>query len=299
MKSEIRNPRSETSPQHEIQIVPSDSGRARISVLNFPHSGLGFRISDFRRTRRPDFHRRRTPRRTAFTLIELIVAMGMVAILAMALYASLRIAFHAQRSAETAVEPARTAQLTFELLQQDIENAMAPNPALLGMAGNFEATQGTDNRGREDDDLNFFTTAESPQHIDANGEIKNVELTVIQPQNSDDHVLIRRVTRNLTSQVTTPPDVEVICRNVGAFTLQYFDGTNWDTSWDSTVEDNKPPVAVMVTLQLDRPIGGTAPGTLPAPNAPTRSFTFTRVFPLACSAAMFDPQVNTSYAGGT
>jgi type II secretion system protein J len=248
----------------------------------------------------PPFRRRRT-RRRAFTLIELIVAMAMVAILAMGLYASLQIAFRAQRSGEAAVEPSRTAQIAFELLQQDIENAMQPNPALIGMAGNFEATQSTDSRGREDDDINFYTTADSPQHVDANGEIKNVELTVVQPQNSSDFVLIRRVTRNLTAQVTEQPDVEVICRNVGGFTLQYFDGTNWDTTWDSTTEDNKLPVAVMVTLQLDRPNGGIAPGAAPVASnsANMRSFTFTRVFPLGCSSAMFDSQVNTSYAGGT
>ena len=49
--------------------------------------------------------------RSGFTLIELIVAMGMVAILSVSLYASLRIAFRAKDSAEKTIEPARTAEL--------------------------------------------------------------------------------------------------------------------------------------------------------------------------------------------
>jgi type II secretion system protein J len=294
MISETLNQKSQANPAPKVRMAMGPGSVAPPSTLRVGigdwglHSDLGFRISGFRRTRR-----------SGFTLIELIVAMGMVVVLAMGLYAALQVAFRTQRSAQAAVEPSRTAQIALELLQQDIENAMAPNPALIGMAGNFEGTQATDSRGREADDINFFSTADSPQHVDANGEIKNVELTVVQPQNSGDFVLIRRVTRNLTSQVTTPPDVEVICRNVGAFTLQYFDGTNWDTTWDSTTEDNCLPVAVMVTLQLDRPPGGVAPGAAPvASNSGNmRSFTFTRVFPLACSKAMFDSQVNTSYAG--
>src|SRR5882724_11865119 len=66
-----------------------------------------------------------------FTLIELIVAMGMVAILSVSLYASLRIAFHAKDSAEKAIEPPRTAELAMEFIRNDIENAMTPNAAIV------------------------------------------------------------------------------------------------------------------------------------------------------------------------
>ena len=69
-----------------------------------------------------------TSRRGGFTLIELIVAMGMVAILSVSLYASLRIAFRARESAEKAIEPARTAELAMEFIRSDLQNAMTPNP---------------------------------------------------------------------------------------------------------------------------------------------------------------------------
>lgn len=235
-------------------------------------------------------------------MLELIVAMGMVVILAMSLYASLRIAFRSRDGAVASVEPARTAQLVLDLLQQDFQNAMNDdtNPTTgnnVGLTGNFEGTTGTDNRGREDDDVNFYTTADSPQHVDANGEIKNVELTVIQPKdNENDHVLIRRVNRNLFVSTAAQPDVEVLCRNVGAFTLQYWNGTAWVPSWDDTQLDYQLPTAIMITLQLDRPIDGNAANTSPAN---IRSYTFTRVVPLSCSNAEFDPQVNTSYTGSS
>jgi type II secretion system protein J len=219
-------------------------------------------------------------RRRAFTLIELILALVMVAALAASLYASLQTAFKAKASAEGAVEPYRTGDLAMQLIQQDIQNSLPPGDVL---QGNFEGTQGTGGNGNEADDLNFYTTADSPQHVDANGEVKNVELTVIQPQNSSDYVLVRRVKRNLLSQTTVTPDTEVICRNVGNFTCQYYDGSEWLQSWDSTAEDNTLPVAVQVTLELQRP----------TPNGKgTRTFKFTRIIPISCSTAAFDAQVN-------
>ena len=109
-------------------------------------------------------------------------------------------------------------------------------------------------------------------------------------------MLIRRVNRNLFVQTLAQPDVEVLCRNVGGFTVQYWNGTAWVPSWDDTQLDYQLPIAAMVTLQLDRPIDGN-PANTSAAN--TRSFTFTRVIPLECSNAATDPQVNTSYTGSS
>jgi len=100
-------------------------------------------------------------------------------------------------------------------------------------------------------------------------------------------VLVRRVTRNIPplsiTQIT--PDEEIICRGVSSFTLQYFDGSNWNPTWDSAnVEDNTVPVAVQVTLELNPPAGA-------KPNATPQQFI--RVFTLPCSTAATDPAVNS------
>jgi general secretion pathway protein J len=211
-----------------------------------------------------------------FTLLELIVAMMMVAILSMSLYASLRVAFKAKSSAETAIAPSAAADITMSLLRDDLENALPPNGVL---AGNFVGTDSRDDRNLDADDLVFYSTADSPEHPAANGEIKNVELTVVTPTGSNDHVLIRRVTRNLLAPVQANPDEEVLCRHVMGFNLRYYTGSVWDDSWDSTTEDNTLPVAVEVTLDIQ----------LAADQPPQR---YVRVFPLSCSTAAFDSAVN-------
>src|SRR5271154_2888190 len=96
-----------------------------------------------------------------FTLLELVIAMAIVAIIAASLYAAMRVGFRAATSAQTAIEPSRTAALTMELVRTDLENALPPTGLL---AGTFEGAQAQDNRGREDDDMVFYSTADAPQH---------------------------------------------------------------------------------------------------------------------------------------
>lgn len=215
--------------------------------------------------------------------------MMIIAMLTPVLYACLRSAYRAKASADTAVAPARDAELVFDWIRQDLGDALPPSTST-GLIGPYEGTNGTDNRGRDADDLQFYTTADSPQDAANNNEIKFDELTVMATPNGTDHVLVRKITRDIVTQPAPNPDVEVLCRGVGGFNLRYFDGTNWNDTWDSTVEDNTLPAAVEVTLTLDRPNGNTA-----NPDG-TRSFRYVRVIPVPCSTAAFDSTVNT---GGT
>ena len=218
---------------------------------------------------RPNFHR-------GFTLIELTVAMAMVAILAVSLYSTMHIAFQAKASAEAAVEPPRTAELAMQFLRNDLQNAVNPGTSQTTLIGPFEGAQG--NGGA---DLTFYSTADSPDHLNANGEVKQIELTIGVPDKSTDQCLLRRVNNNLLATIEPVPDEQVLCRNVAGFSLRYFDGTEWQTSWDSTQQNNMLPAAVEVTLEIDRPVGNT-----------TKRLEFVRVFPLAASTASIDNTLN-------
>jgi len=220
--------------------------------------------------------------RAGFTLLELTLALAMVAIMAASLYASMRVAFRAQASAETAIEPSRTAELAFEIIRNDLQDALPPTPftnAPVVLAGAFQTTDGKDDRGVDADDVVLYTTADAPNRPSANGDIKKVELLVTTPDGSNDHVLVRRVTRNLLAQVEPTPNEEVICRNVGGFNVRYYDGTDWQTTWDSTQLGDILPNAVEVTLELRRPS---------AAGQPERVFQFVRVFSISCAAPVQD-----------
>ncbi len=65
---------------------------------------------------------------------------------------------------------------------------------------------------------------------------------------------------------------------VNSLTLEYFDGENWTTTWDSTQEDNTVPAAVRMTLQLDRTAADGSPHT----------YQTVRTFTLPCSTVAQD-----------
>jgi type II secretion system protein J len=231
-------------------------------------------------------HNLRAVRGAGFTLIELVISLAMVAIIASILAAALQRAYRATSQAQAVVGPSGQAAIALELASTDLQDAIQPNVTIaagVALAGNFEGTQSTDSRGHEADDIFFFSTADSPEHVDADGEIKQVEITVEQNQSTGEFVLVRRVLRNLLADVQPAPDEEILCRNVDSFTVQYFDGSNWNNTWDSTTEDNTLPAAVQFSLALDQTL----------PNGKTTTTTFTRVVPLSCSMAALDSTVNS------
>lgn len=220
-------------------------------------------------------------RLSGFTLLELVLAMALVSLVAITLFASVRIAFKARQGAEEAIEPSRTASLAMEFLRMDLESAQPPRETLIGP---FVGYDSTDARGRGADGVGFFSTAAGPRQEFGSGEIKRVELGVELLPNTvggtEQYGLVRRVTSNLLAPQLPEPDVEVLCRGVGAFEVEYYDPlTGWVASWDSSQYEDSLPSAVRVTLELDRVTGGAADD---GERLPVR---FSRVFRIPCAGS--------------
>ena len=253
-------------------------------------------------------------RQSAFTLLELLVALVLMVSITSSLYACFRIAFKSQDHAEAALTPARTALYAMELIRQDLDCAMVPNNVL---AGPFEGTPAgetpavtsqTANLGigstvsttasANGDTLSFYSCGQSPEspylaQAQTSGQVQNtssptsvacdirfVTYTLV-PQPNDTtgtlFLLQRSITTNLLAPEAPTPVVDNICENVLALNFQYFDGTSWWPNWDSTQEDNILPTAVQVTLQLQPPVVGT-----PNPNNPPVPYVVVRIFQPPC-----------------
>ncbi len=189
--------------------------------------------------------------RRGFTLLELLAAVALVALVGLSLFATLRIATKARESAESQLEPQRTADLAFEMIRQDMENAQPPSGII---AGAFTGGDFLDGRGRDADTVLFFTTSKGPMHESGDGEVRRVEYLVLALPDGD-HALVRRVIHNLLSQYEPPSDDEIVLRGLGGFDLQFWDGAlaTWVPTWDASQQNNSVPMAIQVSLDLDRP----------------------------------------------
>ncbi len=211
----------------------------------------------------------------AFTLLELLVAISLMALIAGSLYSSLYIATKAHRSATTAVEPARTAALTLEFLRQDFDAALPPTGIL---AGAFEGTAGVGAGGS--DALEFYSCANVPGERDTASDIRKVELSVELVKGDDHPVLMRRLTANLLASNAPVLREQVLCRRVKSLKFTYFDGSVWQETWDSTGQGNVLPVAVQATLEF-------LVETQPADGA-ERTYRVSHVFGLPCALPVQD-----------
>jgi len=220
--------------------------------------------------------------RGAFTLLELLVATAMTAVLAGSLYATLHIALAAQGKATESLEHVRMAELAVELIRADIESAVVPKGIL---AGTFLGEDSANALGRASDVLMLHCAANGAQASEGTGDIRMVELACEPAEDGREMILVRRLTLNLLATRVEDPVEEVLCRSVRSFDLRYFDGLDWQDAWNSSSRDNALPLAVEVTLEL---VGG------PNTGMEEGEHSFSRVLQVPCSSLSPGLQVETA-----
>jgi len=227
----------------------------------------------------------------AFTLLEVLVAVAIVGMISAGLAASMHVAFKARRSATEGADSVRAVRVTLDFIGRDLQNALPPGGSF---AGSFTGEDSIVS-GEDADTVSFAHSADPARSLEGASDIERVSLVVIHSSdieadaprdaqlNADtaavsgdenDTVLVRRVTRRLLASVADAPADQVLCRGVRGFNLRYFDGSQWSNSWSSSTRENALPVAVEVTLSMDRPGRVGADGTSAIP--------YVRVYQIPC-----------------
>jgi len=196
------------------------------------------------------FDRSIKARRRGFTLLELLVAMTLMVIVSAGLYTSLYTGFKAKRSSEEVVTPLITLQVALDMFAQDVRGAVEPNTTL---ASAFEGVNDRDGTSRDTDSLTLCSS-----HHQVNGDsariscgVGLIELSLVEDQEADTYNLVRSVTDNLLATETTDSIQEILCRNVRAMNLRYFDGSGWNDEWHSDDHLDALPLAIEMTLELE------------------------------------------------
>ena len=217
-------------------------------------------------------------RRSGVTLLEVILAMMLACLLSVAMYKNFFVAYNARKTAMTASDPIRAVSIAADLVRRDLESVPPPTGIL---AGPFQGTHQAGPNGSDNDTVTFYSIAADPSaSLPQNAVndnpltdgIRKIELGVrtdLQPP-----ALVRHVTRNLMSSQEAKVEEEILARDVRGLSLRYFDGTNWQEDWDSTVVGDVLPVAVAITVELNDP-------DHPAPMPSQRKTT--RVIALPCA----------------
>ncbi|HNS49127.1 MAG TPA: GspJ family type II secretion system protein [bacterium] len=185
-------------------------------------------------------------RNKGFTLLEMLLAMTMTALLASSLYASLRIGFRAREQSEKSLEPFRAAANAFDIMRRDLQSTPPPRGILAGPFLGLDGGEALSESGY--DSISFFT--QPMGRLNAAPGIIGLEYRLEIPGGESEPALTRLVTTNLLAPETPAAETQVICRNVNEFNLRYFDGSEWFDNWDSTGQTDNLPRAVEISLEL-------------------------------------------------
>jgi general secretion pathway protein J len=223
MKSEIRMTKSKRNPNDEIQ----NSHFGNSFVIR--HSS--FVISS-----------------AGFTLMEMLLALAVSAIVIAAIGGVFYSALRLRNSAAAALDETAPLHQTLALLRRDLQGALPPTGL---MASNF--TVGALSGGMGQNSALQFSTSTGVMRDDAPwGDIQQVAYELRssnQAARAGGNDLYRVVTRNLLG--TTPqPNEQFLMGNVQTLEFSCYDGANWLPTWDTSMGNTNLPTAVRVRIQL-------------------------------------------------
>ena len=197
-----------------------------------------------------------TNKQSGFTLIEMILAIGVAAIVLVAINAVLFSALHLREVTTTAVDNASPLELTASFIRRDLQGVVTPtNGTSKVLSGSFRAGIVTSAGIAEPVAIEMFTDTGA---LSVNAPWADIQRVTYGLKNSPDasgrRDLYRSVTRNLLSSSATPDVAEqLMLSGVESVKFTCYDGSRWQENWDtssvSSVNTNLP-LAVRVEIQL-------------------------------------------------
>ena len=197
-----------------------------------------------------------TKKQSAFTLVEMILAIGVAAIVLAAVNAVLFTALHLRRVTTEAVDAATPLDQAVTFLRRDLQCVVTPtNGTSKFLSGSFRAGTITSPGASEPVAVEMFTATGA---LSVNSPWADIQRVTYELKNSTEVAgrrdLFRSVTRNLLSLSSTPEvEDQLMLGSVESVKFTCFDGSRWQETWDTsdvTSLYSNLPLAVRVEIQM-------------------------------------------------
>lgn len=232
-------------------------------------------------------------RRSGFTLIEVLLALAICAIVMVAINAVFATALHLRDRTSAVLEASLPVNRAFEILRGDLKGTVGPGGFL---AGDFKCgaqSMGT-SMGMSGEagggGLDFFTSTGQISDTAPWGDVQEVfyELQAPSDRSEAGMQLVRCVNRNLLATTTQTADVQWLMSGVQTIHFECYDGTQWRDTWDTSLTDTNLPTAVRVSIQLVAKEGDDARNLQP----------LAMVVPLLAQTTRTNSSTTTTTSGG-
>ena len=192
---------------------------------------------------------RPSPPTAAFTLLELLIAVSIFAVVLAAITTVFYSAMRLRNKTAARFDELLPIHHAVTVIQRDLSGLVAPGgtfsssfktAALSGGQGEQNATVFCTATAPVDDTSPFAELQKISYYLDGNA------------GPTGGRELIRAVTRNLLPPTTTDSDKQLLLNNVRTLAFTYYNGSTWSDTWDTTTQTNLPR-AIKVQLSVAAP----------------------------------------------
>ncbi len=184
-----------------------------------------------------------------FTLLEIIAATAMFAIVVGAVYAVFFGTMKLRERAEESLNRNLSRDYALGVMRDDLQQTMPANGVL---AGSFIGERG-DIGGYRRDTLEFYSRSGIITDDAPWGDVMKIEYYLAEDEETGDDAgmnLMRAITRNLLATVEEDPEETILLRKVRGLSFSYLSEDEWEDAWDSTTQDNEIPEAVLARVEV-------------------------------------------------
>jgi type II secretion system protein J len=205
-----------------------------------------------------------TNNRSGFTLIEMILAIGVAAIVLIAINAVLFTALRLRNATTDAVDAASPLDQATAFLRRDLQCVVTPtNGTSKVLSGSFRVGTLTSEGVAEPVAIELFTADGA---LSPNAPWADIQRVTYELKNSTDgsgrRDLYRSVLRNLLATATPEVQNQLMLSGVDSVKFTCYDGSQWQPTWDTsdpTGANTNLPLAVRVDItmagdQADEPV---------------------------------------------
>ena len=202
---------------------------------------------------------------TAFTLIEVLLAVAIFAIVLAAINGVFYSALRLRRKAAEAIEQSLPVQQAVAIIKRDLQGLVAPGGTLTGpLQSGVAITSSTGGSSSMDQQGGtvIYTATGIIDETSPWANVQKVSYSLRQPTaqtSRGGQDLVRLVTRNLLPVAQEEVEEQWLMSGVQQLQFYFYDGTGWRNSWDSTAETSVLPKAIKVEIDLAQGDTGTKP----------------------------------------